>query len=108
MRRFLRFGMPLAGLFFFSLAGWPNLMGRLLCNKTFYAQRRTIKRRSCRCSFPGRTLFAGSGGAVAPRGMGGSTSHYNFEFNGSTEPEVCDLNLFEKTFVGFRKIDQSQ
>ena len=34
--------------------------------------------------------------------------HYRFKYNGSTDPNVCEMSLFEETFAGFRKIPKSQ
>lgn len=30
--------------------------------------------------------------------------HYRFKYNGSTDPNICKMSLFEGTFTGFRKI----
>lgn len=30
--------------------------------------------------------------------------HYRFKYNGSTDPNICMMSLFEGTFTGFRKI----
>ena len=34
--------------------------------------------------------------------------HYHFKFNGSTDPNVCKMSLFEGTFTGFRKIPETK
>ena len=34
--------------------------------------------------------------------------HYRFKYNGSTDPNVCEMSLFEGTFTGFRKIPETK
>jgi hypothetical protein len=34
--------------------------------------------------------------------------HYRFKFNGSTDPNVCAMSLFEEAFTGFRKITENK
>ncbi len=32
--------------------------------------------------------------------------HYRFKYNGSTDPNICAMSLFEGSFIGFRKISK--
>ena len=34
--------------------------------------------------------------------------YYRFKYNGSTNPEVCKMSLFEGSFTGFRKISETE
>ena len=34
--------------------------------------------------------------------------NYRFKYNGSRDPRVCKMSLFEGTFTGFRKISEKQ
>lgn len=34
--------------------------------------------------------------------------HYRFKYNGSTDPNVCKLSLFQGSFTGFRKISENR
>lgn len=34
--------------------------------------------------------------------------HYRFKYNGSTDPNVCKMSLFEGSFTGFRKVSQNR
>ena len=34
--------------------------------------------------------------------------HYRFKYNGSMDPKVCEMCLFDETFTGFRKITENK